>query len=89
MFERLTWIEQRLFDALALALVLFYAYSAVLEPAATSRDVYLPAGAEWTDAWSGTAHPGGQTVSAATPIQRIPLFLKDGCTLPIHTSKRL
>jgi len=43
MFERLTWFEQRLFDALALALVLFYSYSAVLEPAATQyhRGIYV------------------------------------------------
>lgn len=43
MFERLTWIEQRIFDALALALVLFYSYSAVLEPAATQyhRGIYV------------------------------------------------
>ena len=43
MFDRLSWIEQRLFDLLALGLVLFYAYSAVLEPAATQyhRGVYV------------------------------------------------
>jgi len=43
MFERLTWFEQRLFDALALTLVLFYSYSAVLEPAATQyhRGIYV------------------------------------------------
>jgi len=43
MFERLNWIEQRLFDLLALALVLFYSYSAVLEPAATQyhRGIYV------------------------------------------------
>jgi len=43
MFDRLSWIEQRLFDLLALGLVLFYSYSAVLEPAATQyhRGVYV------------------------------------------------
>jgi TRAP transporter 4TM/12TM fusion protein len=43
MFEKLTKIEQRLFDVLALVLVLFYGYSAVLEPAATQyhRGVYV------------------------------------------------
>jgi TRAP transporter 4TM/12TM fusion protein len=43
MFDRLSWIEQRLFDLLALGLALFYSYSAVLEPAATQyhRGVYV------------------------------------------------
>jgi len=43
LFETLTGVEQRLFDLLALGLVLFYAYSAVLEPAPTQfhRGVYV------------------------------------------------
>ena len=41
--ERLIGIERWIFDALALILVLFYSYSAVLEPAATQyhRGVYI------------------------------------------------
>ncbi len=35
MFEKLNKVERSLFDVLALALVLFYSYSAVLDPAAT------------------------------------------------------
>ncbi|MFM1890960.1 MAG: hypothetical protein RLZ44_37 [Pseudomonadota bacterium] len=43
MFEKLHWIEKRLFDVLAVGLVVFYSYSAVLEPAATQfhRGVYV------------------------------------------------
>lgn len=43
MFEKLHKVEQYLFDALAVFLVLFYAYSAVLEPAATQyhRGIYV------------------------------------------------
>ncbi len=43
MFEKLHHIEQKVFDLLAVALVLFYAYSAVLEPAATQfhRGIYI------------------------------------------------
>ena len=43
MFEKLNRAEQRVFDALALALVLFYAWSAVLDPAATQyhRGIYI------------------------------------------------
>ncbi len=41
--EKLNKVEQVLFDALALGLVLFYSYSAVLEPAATQyhRGIYV------------------------------------------------
>ncbi len=43
MFEKLHRVERWLFDALALGLVLFYSYSAVLEPAATQyhRGIYV------------------------------------------------
>ncbi|RDH92276.1 MAG: C4-dicarboxylate ABC transporter permease [endosymbiont of Seepiophila jonesi] len=43
MFEKLHKIEQWLFDILAVFLVLFYSYSAVLEPAATQyhRGIYI------------------------------------------------
>jgi TRAP transporter 4TM/12TM fusion protein len=42
-FEKLNKTEQRVFDILALGLVLFYSYSAVLEPAATQyhRGIYV------------------------------------------------
>ncbi|MET0104674.1 MAG: TRAP transporter fused permease subunit [Sedimenticola sp.] len=41
--EKMNKVEQMLFDALALGLVLFYSYSAVLEPAATQfhRGIYV------------------------------------------------
>jgi TRAP transporter 4TM/12TM fusion protein len=43
LFDKLHWAERRLFDALALTLVIFYAYAAVLEPTATQyhRGVYV------------------------------------------------
>ncbi|MCG6862497.1 MAG: TRAP transporter fused permease subunit [Chromatiaceae bacterium] len=43
MFEKLNKIEQIIFDVLALFLVLFYSYSAVLEPASTEyhRGIYV------------------------------------------------
>ena len=43
LYRRLHRFEQRLFDALAMTLVLFYSYSAVLEPAATQyhRGIYI------------------------------------------------
>ncbi|MCG7927052.1 MAG: TRAP transporter permease, partial [Candidatus Thiodiazotropha taylori] len=43
MFSKLNKLEQWAFDAMAIGLVLFYSYSAVLEPAATQyhRGVYV------------------------------------------------
>ena len=55
----------------------------VLEADARVWDVYLPAGATWTDAWTGEEFEGGQTVTVDAPLERIPLFLRDGAELPI------
>jgi alpha-D-xyloside xylohydrolase len=56
----------------------------VLQAGAVARAVYLPAGAAWTDAWTGQVHPGGRTVQAEAPLDRIPLFRRDGAALPIE-----
>jgi len=58
----------------------------VLYAGATSREVYLPAGATWRDAWSGQAFAGGQTIQTDAPLERIPLFLRNGAQLPIRTN---
>jgi alpha-D-xyloside xylohydrolase len=55
----------------------------VLEPAAAKRTVYLPAGATWTDAWTGHAYPGGGEVTVPAPLERIPLLLRDDARLPV------
>ncbi|MDH7453814.1 glycoside hydrolase family 31 protein [Luteimonas composti] len=49
---------------------------------ATSREVYLPAGASWIDFETGQRHEGGQTVTAAAPLQRMPLFVRAGSIVP-------
>ncbi len=55
----------------------------VLEAGARTWDVYLPEGAAWTDAWTGEQYDGGRTVTVDAPLDRIPLFLRDGAELPI------
>lgn len=49
-----------------------------------SREVYLPVGADWIDAATGERHAGGTTLSADAPIERIPVFMRDGATVPLH-----
>ena len=55
----------------------------VIEAGVTSRRVYLPLGAQWTDPYTGNTYEGGVTVEVDAPMDRIPLFLKDGAQLPI------
>ncbi|MDD1451525.1 glycoside hydrolase family 31 protein [Sphingomonas sp. H160509] len=55
----------------------------VTEQGATSRKVYLPAGSEWYDYWTDQRFAGGQTIVAATPIDRIPLFVRAGSIVPM------
>ncbi|MFN8466090.1 MAG: glycoside hydrolase family 31 protein [Caldilineaceae bacterium] len=55
----------------------------VMDAGVTQRPVYLPAGAQWTNAWTGEVLEGGQTVTAAAPLDTIPLFLRNGAALPI------
>ena len=56
----------------------------VLHAGVMKRKVYLHAGATWTDAWSGKKLKGGQTIAAAAPLDCIPLYLRNGCKLPIR-----
>jgi alpha-D-xyloside xylohydrolase len=56
----------------------------VAEYLARERAVYLPAGSRWMDAWTGEEHSGGARITVAAPLDRIPLFLRDGAALPIR-----
>ena len=55
----------------------------VLEYEARKRNVYLPAGTTWTDAWTGKKINGGQWIEADAPLERIPVYLKGDSKLPI------
>lgn len=54
----------------------------IAEFGARSRDVYLPAGNDWYDFYTGEQFAGGQTIDAAAPYTRMPLFVKAGSILP-------
>lgn len=55
----------------------------ILESGARSREVYLPEGASWRDAWTGGQFTGGQRITVDAPLERIPVFVRDGAEVPI------
>ena len=57
--------------------------SPVMEKGQSSKEVYLPAGSVWTDAWTKKIYEGGQKVSVETPLDKIPLFTRNGYTLEV------
>jgi alpha-glucosidase (family GH31 glycosyl hydrolase) len=50
---------------------------------ARERDVYLPQGG-WVDFWTDSLYTGPGTVTAAAPLDRIPLFIRVGALLPME-----
>jgi len=59
-----------------------------------TRPVYLPAGSEWFDFWTGEHFAGGQTVIANASLETMPLFVRSGSILPlgpevVHTEEQL
>ena len=58
--------------------------SPVLAAGVEQWPVYLPkTPGGWFDFWSGENFPGGRTVSAAAPLERIPLHVRAGSILPL------
>ncbi len=54
----------------------------VTEPAASTREVYLPK-ARWYDFWTGSTVEGGQMINAITPLERMPLYVRAGSIIPL------
>ena len=50
----------------------------VMEDHVTEREVYLPDGTAWFNAWTGEKYEGGQKVTVAAPMDTIPVFVKEG-----------
>jgi alpha-D-xyloside xylohydrolase len=55
----------------------------VLELGSRSRSVYLPAGVSWRSVWTGEAFDGGRRIDVDAPLERIPVFLREGADVPI------
>lgn len=54
----------------------------VITPGSTARHVYLPTGT-WYDWHTGEAHIGERFVVAATPLDRIPIYVRGGAVIPL------
>jgi alpha-D-xyloside xylohydrolase len=56
----------------------------VTKPDVSEWSVYLPKAALWYNFWTGKQFKGGQTISVAAPLDRIPLFVKAGSIVPME-----
>jgi alpha-D-xyloside xylohydrolase len=56
--------------------------SPVHEMGARTREVWLPAGADWYEFHGGQRYDGGRRVRAAAPLARMPLFVRAGSIVP-------
>jgi len=53
------------------------------------RQVYLPEGTDWVNAWTGEKAAGGQTLTVPAPVEQSPLFLRADSSLePLFASFR-
>ncbi len=52
------------------------------------RPVYLPRGCGWYDYWTGVCYQGGQWMEADAPLEKIPLFVREGSILPLAEGVR-
>lgn len=55
----------------------------VLEAGQMNRKVYLPAGTNWKNAWTGEISVGGQMICAEAPMDLIPLFIREGAVIAV------
>ncbi len=60
----------------------------VCHEGARARSIYLPEGASWTDAWTGEEYAGGQSIGLDVPLNRIPVFARNGAQKEICAALR-
>lgn len=56
----------------------------VMEEGICERDVYLPAGCDWTESATGKVYPGGSHITAHAPIDIIPIFIRKGSDVTVY-----
>lgn len=55
----------------------------VMEAGADKISVYLPKGAVWMNIWTKKTWEGGQSIEVETPLDQMPLFVRDGFVLDV------
>ena len=56
----------------------------VMEAGAETRELYLPKGTRWVDAYTGQHYEGGQRVTVPAPLGIIPVMMREGHEYPIY-----
>ena len=54
----------------------------VVHEGETTRHVYFPQGDAWRDWWTGKRFEGGSFADVAAPLERLPLFVRVGASVP-------
>jgi len=54
----------------------------VVHPSQTSREVYFPKGDAWIGWWYGIRHEGGTSATVPAPLDRLPLYVRAGASIP-------
>jgi len=62
--------------------------AAVVEPGQHSRSVYLPAGADWYEFWSGAHHRGGQEIVLPAAGELPPLLARAGSAIAVNIAEQ-
>lgn len=61
---------------------MYYEKNSVEIKRAKTKTCYLPKGSGWYDFWTNKYYEGGQYIEAEAPIDRIPVFVKEGAIIP-------
>jgi hypothetical protein len=54
----------------------------VLTEGVVKRRVYFPNGERWVDWWTGKLYEGGRDAEVDAPLDRLPLFAREGAVIP-------
>lgn len=56
----------------------------VMEAGMKERQVYLPEGTKWVDAYTKQTYEGGQVITTPTPLEVIPVMMREGKNYSIY-----
>ncbi|MDM7926117.1 MAG: DUF5110 domain-containing protein, partial [bacterium] len=60
-----------------------FALESETEERKRTRSVYLPAGAAWTDFWTGETAAAGAEIETDAPVEKMPVFVRAGSIVPM------